>query len=164
MPALARNGCKAPPFAVDLGVRWNAGKVCYVRTAVILSWVGGIAAAAGVLVACGTPDRAYSGHDLYQSYCARCHGSDGTGGARPGAPDLTGLAARRDGGFPMALVLARLEGYGRGVSAISESEMPRYGLLLDGPLMHVETAEGRTPKVPAKLVAIANHLRELQRP
>ena len=52
------------------------------------------------------------GERSFQRLCARCHGDGGTGGTAnaPGAPDLTRIAARRDGRFDPMEVAERIEG------------------------------------------------------
>ena len=57
-----------------------------------------------------------SGHTLYQTYCAQCHGSDGKGGAADSlratvkVPDLTTIAQRNDGVFPVGKVYDMISG------------------------------------------------------
>ena len=137
------------------------------RRHVILAAGSGLLLIGAAIAACAPPDRAFDGHQIYAAQCAACHGADGTGRAdvarEAPVPDLTRMAARNDGTFPMLRVLERLEGYGLGVTEIARSDMPRYGLLMDGELMRVETAEGLSQPVPAKLVAIARHLQSIQR-
>lgn len=56
------------------------------------------------------------GSDLYEFYCASCHGRDGRGGGpvattlKSEPPDLTRLALRNGGVFPRARVEAIIEG------------------------------------------------------
>lgn len=127
----------------------------------------GLILVGAAIAACAPPDRAFDGHQVYAAQCASCHGADGTGrdavAQTAPVPDLTRMAARNDGTFPMLRVIERLEGYGLGVAEIARSDMPRYGLLMEGKLMRVETAEGLSQPVPAQLVAIARHLESVQR-
>ena len=57
-----------------------------------------------------------SGHTLYQTYCAQCHGADGKGGATDSlratvkVPDLTTIAQRNDGVFPVGKVYDMISG------------------------------------------------------
>ena len=57
-----------------------------------------------------------SGHTLYQTYCAQCHGADGKGGATDSlratvkVPDLTTIARRNDGVFPVGKVYDMISG------------------------------------------------------
>lgn len=57
-----------------------------------------------------------SGHTLYQTHCANCHGRDGKGGttdslrATVKVPDLTRLAERNNGVFPVGVVYDMISG------------------------------------------------------
>jgi len=72
-----------------------------------------------------------SGHDMYMSYCASCHGTDAKGNG-PAAPalktaptDLTTLSRNNKGSFPsdhVATVLAK-----GSVAAHGSAEMPIWG-------------------------------------
>ena len=72
------------------------------------------------------------GVDLYQRYCAVCHGKDGKGGgpaaaALKAAPsDLTQLASRNGGKFPVGTV-RQLLGGGSSTPAHGSAEMPIWG-------------------------------------
>jgi mono/diheme cytochrome c family protein len=77
------------------------------------------------------------GRDLYDSYCASCHGRTGRGDG-PVAPalkkppaDLTTLARRHGGAYPAALVEATLNGTREPdpAGAHGSSEMPIWGAL-----------------------------------
>jgi mono/diheme cytochrome c family protein len=89
------------------------------------------------------------GQDMYQQFCATCHGADGKG-AGPltellieKVPDLTALAAANDGKFPMLDVIHVIDGrtgvrghggpmpvYGNVFSADGRSEADPYGSVL----------------------------------
>jgi|SRR5579862_1421585 len=72
------------------------------------------------------------GVDLYQRYCAVCHGKDGKGGgpaaaALKAAPiDLTQLSLKNSGKFPVGSV-RQLLGGGSSVPAHGSQEMPIWG-------------------------------------
>ena len=74
-----------------------------------------------------------SGRDLFEFYCASCHGRDGNGkgpvapALRVAPPDLTRIAARNDGVFPKARVEALLTGDQNMPSAHGSSDMPVWG-------------------------------------
>ena len=76
------------------------------------------------------------GRDLFRAYCAACHGSDarGTGPAasslqtRP--PDLTRIAQRRGGVFPMAAVERIIYGEQASSEMHGQREMPIWGPIL----------------------------------
>jgi mono/diheme cytochrome c family protein len=75
-----------------------------------------------------------AGHDLFEFYCATCHGRDGKGnGPAAGAlrmppPDLTTIASRNGGVFPRA----RVEGVVTGGRAMPPAWLARHARL--GPI------------------------------
>ena len=82
-----------------------------------------------------TPTSAASGKEMFDSYCAACHGPDGKGNG-PAAPalktppaNLTQLAAKESGKFPDDRVFGILTGKAE-VTAHGSSEMPMWGNLL----------------------------------
>jgi hypothetical protein len=121
----------------------------------------------GGLAACAPEERLPSGAELYNDYCVACHGTaargDGAQAARVRAPvaDLTTLAARNGGEFPLARVMSKVDGYARGTQPYSGA-MPELGHLLDGPLVRVDTGDGYLTPTPAKLLMIAEYLETLQ--
>ena len=73
-----------------------------------------------------------SGHDMYVSYCAACHGKDGKGDG-PAAPalkvapaDLTALAQKNSGKYPVMKVTSVLNGQAN-LAAHGNKEMPVWG-------------------------------------
>lgn len=76
------------------------------------------------------------GRALFQTHCANCHGADAKGqGPLAGALvlqpiDLTALASRNGGGFPLERVLKRIDGTDPLVS--HGSPMPVYGPYFEG--------------------------------
>ena len=114
-----------------------------------------------IMAACAPEDRPAAGRAAFEANCAGCHGTDAQG-AFAGVPDLTRLASRAGGQFPMALVLRRVDGYARGLNE-RPSDMPEMGHLLEGRLVRVDLGDGRTTMTPAALAAIAGYLREVQR-
>ncbi|OYX41147.1 MAG: hypothetical protein B7Z02_16745 [Rhodobacterales bacterium 32-67-9] len=124
-------------------------------------------AAAAVLVACA-PERQVSGRALYSDYCASCHGVGGTGdgpaaaGLGKAPADLTTIAARNGGSFPMVKVMSTIDGYTR--RGDRASVMPELGIALqEGPLVMVDTGDGVVTPTPVNLVALAEYLKGLQR-
>ena len=82
-----------------------------------------------------TPTSAASGKEMFDSYCAVCHGQDGKGNG-PAAPalktppaNLTQLANKESGKFPGDRVFGILSGKVE-VMAHGSSEMPMWGNLL----------------------------------
>lgn len=125
---------------------------------------------AGTLAACmpqGSGGGA-SGAALYADYCAACHGATGKGDG-PAAPglarrpaDLTTLAARNGGVFPVVRVMGKVYGYSQGKGGAG-GPMPEFGPLLDGPTTLVETAPGVMTPTPVRLVALAEYVERLGR-
>jgi len=102
-----------------------------------------------------------SGHDLYVSYCASCHGKDAKGKGPAAAslktapPDLTTLAQRNDGKFPKARVMETISGESA-MRAHGSREMPVWGpyfLALSG--MREKAAK-------ARIEDLANYLESIQ--
>ena len=107
-----------------------------------------------------------SGRALYADYCAVCHGDGGRGdgpaaaGMTPPPVDLTLLSQANDGVFPLVAVMSYVDGYTRDERA---EGMPAFGALLQGRTMMVDTGDGVLTPTPEPLVALADHLRGLQR-
>ena len=83
--------------------------------------------------------RSLAGRDLFNFYCASCHGVDGKGAGhvapalktRP--PDLTTLAERNRGTFPVAKVEDIIRGDKRAATAAhGSSDMPVWGPIFQG--------------------------------
>ena len=82
-----------------------------------------------------TPTSAASGKEMFENYCAACHGINGTGNG-PASPalktppaNLTQLAAKGGGKFPDERVFGILSGTVE-VTAHGSSDMPMWGNLL----------------------------------
>lgn len=134
------------------------------RTGIVLA----LAAVAGITVLAGcVRPTAVTGRALYLDYCAGCHGDAGRGdgpaalGLARKPADLTGIAARNGGTFPMVKVMSTIDGYTR--RGDRASVMPELGpILQEGPLVMVDTGPGIRTPTPANLVALAEYLRTLQ--
>lgn len=115
-------------------------------------------------------DTVPTGADLYQAYCAACHGAGGQGdgpsapGLDPKPADLTGLARANDGAFPLLAVMSRIDGYVQGGAVQGSAAMPAFGRLLEGQEVLLETGEGPPVPTPERLVRLAEHLASLQAP
>ena len=76
------------------------------------------------------------GRDLFRAYCAACHGADARGGGPAGAslktkpPDLTRIAERRGGVFPLADVEQFISGEQAAAETHGQREMPIWGPIL----------------------------------
>jgi mono/diheme cytochrome c family protein len=76
------------------------------------------------------------GRDLFRAYCATCHGADARGGGPAAAslktkpPDLTRIAQRRGGAFPLADVEKIIAGEQASAETHGQREMPIWGPIL----------------------------------
>jgi mono/diheme cytochrome c family protein len=76
------------------------------------------------------------GRDLFGAYCAACHGADARGGGPAAAslktapPDLTRIAQRRGGAFPLADVERIIAGERGSAETHRQREMPIWGPIL----------------------------------
>jgi mono/diheme cytochrome c family protein len=81
------------------------------------------------------PTKAWAGDQMYQSYCASCHGENGQGNgpAAPAmktpVPDLTTIAKRNGGKFPDRQLMNTIKGDPNTI-AHGTREMPVWGPLL----------------------------------
>ncbi|WP_295317295.1 cytochrome c [Roseobacter sp.] len=108
------------------------------------------------------------GKALFFDNCIACHGVTGQGDgpvARdlnvPPA-DLTRIAARRDGVWPMLEIMSIIDGYSR--NAHSREDMPVFENFLDNEMVEFDTGNGVTVLVPEKLIEIVTYLEALQDP
>ena len=83
--------------------------------------------------------KSVAGQDLFEFYCASCHGRDGKGHGRVAPalkvppPDLTTLAQQNRGTFPAARVAGVLKGEERvSTPAHGASDMPVWGPIFKG--------------------------------
>jgi mono/diheme cytochrome c family protein len=105
------------------------------------------------------------GEALYLRYCGACHGPGGRGDGiaaplmTPRPRDLTTIAQRNGGEFPMGAVLAEIDGR-RTMPAHGTREMPIWGERFEAeasePVLRHAEARG-------KLLLIAEYVRSLQR-
>ena len=128
-----------------------------------------IALVAVLLAACvpgQTPSQPTSGAEDFDELCAPCHGATGKGDGPMGKTlahrpaDLTGLAARHGGKFPMAYVMSKIWGYSHG--GAPGALMPKFAPLMEGPTVLVDTGDGIQTPTPLRLVEIANYLTTIQ--
>lgn len=101
--------------------------------------VSGAIASAAVSLALAGPAgaqtfelRDLSGKELFDRFCAACHGSSGRGDGPVGSrlnvavPDLTRISSRRDGSFPAGEIAETIDGRSL-VVAHGTREMPVWG-------------------------------------
>ncbi|SMO66342.1 c-type cytochrome [Ruegeria faecimaris] len=106
-----------------------------------------------------------TGAELYQHYCATCHGIDATGyGPMAGVlviqpTDLTRLASS-EGVFPTARVVARIDGRDPLVS--HGSPMPVYGPYFEGQDTAMKTPDGQPILTSQPIVDLVAYLQRLQ--
>ena len=125
------------------------------------------AAMAGLIAACAPQmtDRAQARND-FNALCIDCHGADGRGtgpaaaGMQPAPVDLTRVAANNGGVFPRLQVMGHIYGFTPGRS---ESPMPEFGDLLDGPTVPYDAGDGIPTPTPARLVALMEYVEAMQR-
>ena len=104
----------------------------------------------------------HDGRELFNTYCASCHGATGAGNGPAAAamrrrpPDITGLAMANAGVFPVERLRRIIDG--REIEAHGDRDMPVWGdafkALRGG---HSEEA------VRARIAAILKHLAAIQR-
>lgn len=137
------------------------------RNLVALALAGG-AISALILAACTGPEvERARGRDLFMTYCQGCHGASGKGDG-PAAPalgkkpaDLTTLAARNGGEFPLIRVMSVIDGYTRRND--HGSIMPEMGPAIEtGPTVMLPGPDGQETPVPQGLLDLARYVETLQ--
>ena len=109
-----------------------------------------------------------AGRLLYMQNCVPCHGVGGKGdgpaaaGLETPPADLTRIAARRDGVWPMLEVMGILDGYFK--QTIPREGMPVFEEFLDDEMSEFDTGNGVPILVPTKLIEIVYYLEALQDP
>ena len=109
-----------------------------------------------------------AGKVLFEENCLSCHGPDGKGDGPSAADlntppvDLTRIAARRDGVWPMLEVMTILDGYNR--NTLPREDMPVFENFLDNEMSEFDTGNGVPTLVPTKLIEIVYYLESIQDP
>ena len=107
------------------------------------------------------PTSAVSGKEMYTTYCAVCHGTDGKGGGPAAsalkAPpsDLTVLSKNNGGKYPALKVTAAIHGEG-GVPAHGSKEMPVWGALF------FSMSGGHESEVQQRVTNLTKYIESLQ--
>jgi mono/diheme cytochrome c family protein len=108
-----------------------------------------------------------SGIALFRQSCATCHGLDARGDGPMASiltvamPDLTLLAAQNGNGFPLARVVAVIDG--RTELAAHGGPMPVYGFSMRGEGVALTAPTGDEIRTTAEIAAIALWLESVQR-
>lgn len=108
-----------------------------------------------------------SGREIYLENCAGCHGAAAMGDGPLAAlisvdmPDLTVLARRYGGVFPLVDVVRQIDG--RVEMRGHGDPMPVFGAMLSGASAVVDTAAGDPVITKAAVLAVADYLESLQR-
>lgn len=114
------------------------------------------------------PDSAAIGAELYARHCASCHGATGAGDGPMAAlltvavPDLTGLAARNEGRFPMLEVVHKIDG--RAAMVAHGGPMPVWGSVFMEPPQFQMGLYGTALEARGRIMALALHLEAIQTP
>lgn len=108
------------------------------------------------------------GKALFAENCAVCHGADAkgrgpvSGGLSTPPADLTRIADRRGGVWPMLEVMSIIDGYTKATEP--REDMPVIADLSEGPTVVFDTGNGVVRREPARLVALATYLESIQMP
>ena len=148
---------------------WASAKEFHMRSRVIVLIIAN-AALFGVLSAQSptsiknvplSPTSAADGRQMFATYCAVCHGSDGKGqgpaaSALKAAPaDLTQLAAKNQGKFPEVQVANTLSATSA-ISAHGSEEMPIWGQLFKS------LGTGSNGTVQLRIANLTSYVKSLQ--
>jgi len=102
-----------------------------------------------------------SGKEMYNSYCAVCHGTDGKGNG-PAAPamkapptDLTALAKKADGKYPSAHVSSVIRGQAT-LPSHGSADMPVWGPLFSS------ISQGHEAQVQQRVTNLVKYIETLQ--
>lgn len=109
-----------------------------------------------------------AGREIYDRYCAACHGAGGRGDGPMRAvltlqpTDLTQLVAGNGGTFPLGRVVARIDG--RDPLVAHGSPMPVYGDFFEGRDLTVHGDDGRPVLTTRPVADLVEYMRSLQTP
>jgi mono/diheme cytochrome c family protein len=108
------------------------------------------------------PTSAASGQEMYKTYCAVCHGTDGKGNGpaaaalKVPATDLTALAHKNTGKYPALKVAAVIRGEEQ-MAAHGSKEMPIWGNLF------WNMSGGHEAEVQQRVANLNNYIESLQK-
>lgn len=130
----------------------------------LVAWVIGLIVGFGFSSA-SLAAESNSGKQMYLQYCGSCHGKDGKGDGtvsrdlKVRVPDLTGLAKKNKGVYPLDDVMATIDGR-RSVRGHGDRNMPVWG-----ESFHSESEGKKYPELTTLLKAkiIAEYVATLQK-
>lgn len=102
-----------------------------------------------------------SGKEMFNSYCAVCHGTDGKGNGpaasamKTSPPDLTALAQKNGGKYPAAHVAAVIKGQAT-LSSHGSQDMPVWGPLFSS------ISQGHEAQVQQRVSNLVDYVGKLQ--
>jgi mono/diheme cytochrome c family protein len=138
------------------------GKLTGVIVLVFIIIIGvGVAAAAAQTGSQATNAEPLTGKQLYSSYCALCHGSDGKGGGpfspqlKVWPPDLTQMAKKNHGVFPQMRVTEAIDGE-FGKPSHGSAEMPIWGPVFRS------MAHGHNDSAQVRIKSLVKYLESIQ--
>ncbi len=108
------------------------------------------------------PTSAASGKEMYTSYCAVCHGTDGKGGGPAASAlktppaDLTMLSKNNGGKYPALKVTSTIRGGASNLPAHGSKEMPVWGPLFWG------MSNGHDVEVQLRVTNLTHYIETLQ--
>jgi mono/diheme cytochrome c family protein len=106
------------------------------------------------------------GAELFAAHCAACHGAEARGDGpmaeilAVAPPDLTGLAARAGGTFPLEQVVRSIDG--RTMILSHGGPMPLFGMILGGEPAVIDAADGTPVITKAAVIDLAAWLEAIQ--
>lgn len=109
---------------------------------------------------------AAEGRELFVTYCATCHGMGARGDGRMAGllnvlpPDLTTLATRNDGAFPVFAVARQIDG--RDPLLAHGGEMPLFGDFFVGDEAAIADTTGQPILTSRRIVDLIAYLQEIQ--
>ena len=130
--------------------------------------IAAILAMSGISSATWAADKAGLGKLEYQSNCASCHGNDGKGGAyvdflKVTPPDLTQLAKKNGGVFPLERVYSVIDGR-QEVKGHGPRDMPIWGrdYQIKAGEHYVDIGYDPEAYVRGRILALIDYLNRLQ--